>query len=163
MPGNGVRLTRTSAGFSYSAITRGPALRHPFKPFLSHGGVRLSRGLVEYIEPKIKGVPIGGTDDEPPPVLKLAPEMANDAGESWVCVELTLNADGKLPAKDPQVIIAHRKELVSHSRVLARCGLAMILWRDKKPFRALEVVYFNLRYQRLLPPDGAGEVRHIFY
>lgn len=118
---------------------------------------------MENIEPKIKDVPIGGTATKPPPVLQLDPKTANEAGESWVCVELELNAEGKLPEKNPQAIITHRRQPDSHSLSLARCGLAMILWRNKKPFRVLEIVYFNLRYILLLPPEGTGEVRHLFY
>ncbi len=163
MPGHGVRLTSNSTGFSYSINERSLVLPHPFKPLLNHDGVRFSRGLVENIEPKINGVPIGGTATEVPPLLKLAPGIANDAGESWVCVELALTDDGKLPEKNPQVTIVHHRQPVSHSRLVARCPLVMILWRDQKPFRALEIVHFNLRYVRLLPPEGAGEVRHLFY
>jgi hypothetical protein len=163
MPGAGTRLTLNSIGFAVATLVKRMVLPHPFRPALSSGGVTLSRGLVQNIEPKIKGVPIGGSFRTPQPVLALDSALANDAGESWVCVELSLRSDGTLPEKNPRVEIVHSKQPESHSLILARCPLVMILWQGKQPLRAEEIVYFNLRYQRLVPPEGAGVVRHIFY
>ncbi len=165
MPGTGLRLSVNQLGLSLAAAAQGASYPHPFRPMLVPAGVSLQRGLVENREPTINGVPIGGdaAQGTRPPVLKLDVADVNDNGESWVCVELTLDEKGEVPETDAKVVITHTKQPRSLDVRLARGPLVMLLWRDRRPVDALAIVHFNLRYARVLPPAGAGGVRHVFY
>ncbi len=158
-----MRLTSNALGWSYSAVNAPASFAHPFRPALGGKGVRLARGLVEFREPTIEGVKIGGEPGKSQPVLKLKHDVANTAGESWVCVELHPDDDGAIPAKS-EVEIIHTKETGSVEKDRALCPLVMILWSKRQPVKAFAIVHFNLRYARVLPPGGAiGAVRHVFY
>lgn len=162
-PGTGTRLTIAGSDFIYSAKPASASFAHPFRPALGGGGVRLARGLVEFREPTIKGVKIGGEQGKAQPVLKLDAATANAKGESWVCVELHPDDHGAIPA-DSEIEIVHSRQTGSVEKDRALCPLVMILWRNRRPVQAFAIVHFNLRYARVLPPGGAiGAVRHVFY
>ena len=160
-PGAGTRLTANELGFAYSVPPAGRSFNHPFRPTLTAAGVLLRFGLVEFTEPRIGDVPISGAGAAAP-ALKLDAKTATKNGESWVCVELTLDdAGGLLAEKFPQIV--HTGAPVSRSLTLARAPLALVVWRQGKPWRAVPFAHFHLRYQRVLPPPGFGLVRHLFF
>jgi hypothetical protein len=158
MPGNGTRLTTSSLGYSYSSLPGEASYPHPFKPSLSGQWISLSLGLVENREPTIGGLPLS----DPLARLRLEPNQVNRNGESWVCVEATLNEEGVI-ATESRVEIVHRGEPRSLSKTVARAPLCLVLWRNQRPERVLAIVHFNLRYARVLPPPGGGAVRHLFF
>ena len=161
-PGAGTLLSLNAMGASIGAQRKAGKYPHPFKPSLNALGVRLSHGLIEGYPPTIGGEPIGGGPGKEPPMLRLDAAVANEAGESWVCVEVVPDKDGALTRESPRVIV-HTREPRSLAMELGRCPLVQILWQKKRPWRAFEIVHFNLRYARVLPPQGAGAVRHVFY
>lgn len=61
----------------------------------------------------------------------------------------------------PQIV--HTNQVRSIDPLLGRCPLVLIVWQKGRPYRAIEGVYFNLRYARIIPPPASGPVRHIFY
>lgn len=156
--GVGTRLTVTMQGTAVSAEPGGQTFAHPFRPALSGSHVTLSLGTVEGRVPTINGVPLSNSS---PPRLQLDAAKANTNGESWVCVEVHPSADGQL-APESKVEIVHTSEIRSIDPLLGRGELCMILWRDRRPFKALPIAMFNLRYERVMPPPGAGTVRHLF-
>lgn len=157
MPGVGTRLTFSALGYSYSAgAGAGGRYLHPFKPALGGREVSLARGLVDVFEPVIGTEPISTGAR-----LKLDPKVANERGESWVCVEVTPNADGLLD-ETSRVEIVHTATVRSFDPAIGREALALILWRSGRPWLAHAVVMFNLKYERVLPPPGGGPVRHLF-
>lgn len=159
-PGSGARLLMTSMGHAYSVDSPGATYLHPFRPVLVGSSVQLALGLVENRQPTINDVPIGGRNGLIPK-LRLEPGIANADGESWVCVEVHPDADGLLPAES-KIEIVHTRAPRSTDPDLGRGELCMILWRNRAPFRVLAIAMFNLRYERVLPPEGAGSVRHLF-
>lgn len=162
VPGRGTRLTVSAFGFALSAPGKRQKFNHPFRPGMSGTtAVIFSRGLVEMREPTIGGVPISGATTKAPPVLKLEPGKANKRGESWACVEVHPDAEGKLP-EESKIEIVHTNEPVSLEPEVGRCPIALILWRDRIPVRVVPIVHFNLRYLRVVPLPGAGAVRHLF-
>ncbi len=160
-PGSGTRLTANAAGFSISVPGGSKTFAHPFQAMLSGGQLRLRRGLVDTFEPKIGSVPMSGDATHPQPALILNPAVATAAGESWACLEVEPDADGFLN-KASRIEIVHSREPVSRLKSVGRCPLALIVWRDKQPLFAVDIVYFNLRYVRVLKEAGAGPVQHFF-
>lgn len=152
----GTLLTSNAAGFGYEgAPGAGQQFGHPWKPFLSARTLQLSRGLVETFTPKIGEKRMDET------VLELKADVANELGESWAVLEVEPDAQGKL-TKDSRIEIVHTKETVSLEEKIGRAPLTLILWRDQRPFRAIPVVHFNLKYHRVIPAPGGGPVRHLF-
>ena len=49
-----------------------------------------------------------------------------------------------------------------HDEKIGRQPLVLILWKNQRPFRAIDVTYFNLRYERVKPAPGGGIIRHYF-
>ena len=161
-PGAAARVTVNAHGFAHAGVPQRGKYPHPFRPELGGRSIRFARGLInEQFEPKIKGVPMSGTDRQPAPALTLDPSVANDRGESWCCVEVEPDEHGELTAKS-RIAIVHTATPRSLDPKIGRKALVQILWRKKVPFQAFEIVYFNLDYTRILPAPGGGAVRHLF-
>lgn len=167
-PGAGTRVTQLDGiGFAVSASRGGARFGHPWKPLLGVLSLQFSLGLVTgnvVLVPKIK---VGGSlvsmGADPAPRLALDPEKRNEkTGTSFAVLEVVPGADGKL-TKDSRVEIVHSgDDAASTDPLLGRKPIAIILWRDRQPFRVFPLVHFHLEYQRVLPPAGGGVVRHYF-
>ncbi len=169
--GVGTQLASTPFGFVISgAPGGGGSFRHPFQvSAMGNAGVRIARGLVDGLEPRIGKVPISGEAGKnlPPPVLVLDRAVANARGESWICVEVTLTDEGKLAAEEgglaegAQLVAVHRGEPTLVGKV-GRHPLAQVVWGAKGPARIFQATSFNLRHARTQPAPGQGPMRHFF-
>lgn len=160
-PGVGTRLSFNSLGYSISANATGSTYAHPWRPSLAARGVQLALGLVDGRQATINKVPIGGGPNVPQPVLTLDPSMANDNGESYVCVQVHPDANGALPANSP-IEVVHMTDWRSIDPNVGRGPLCMVLWQNGQPFRVVAIAMFHLQYARVQPPAGGGAVRHLF-
>jgi hypothetical protein len=161
-PSAGLRVTSNELGVSYAATTKSAAWPHAFRPLLSGDRIAFLRGVVDgRFEPKIGGVPMSGDATHAQPTLKLSASVANEAGESWVCLEVEPNSEGRLDA-DSRIELIHTIDTVSTKLTVGRVEVAMILWRDGSPIKALPILQFNPRYERFVPAAGGGPVRHFF-
>lgn len=159
-PGAGVRLTANEAGFAFSVPTAPGRFAHPFTPLLGGSSLKFSRGLVDGRDVTIGALPLEGRAQQPS--LKLTADKATAAGESWAVLEVEPDdATGVLLPTSRREIV-HSDTTTSLERTLGRWPIAMILWANGKPLRALPIVWFNLGYQRVIPGPGAGPVRHLF-
>lgn len=163
MPGKGTLLTVGALGFAYSAPAGGATFNHPWRPFLNAFRIALTRGTVNGIfQPSIRTggrlVPMGGDAQNAAPQLVLNPAVANDAGESWIALEIEPTELGEITA-GTRLEIVHTATPLSHARSLGRHPLVLVLWKDKRPVRALPIAHFNLTYARVIDPIG---VRHFF-
>lgn len=161
-PGKGTLLTVGAMGFAYSAPAGGPGFNHPWRPFLNAFRISFTRGTVNGIfTPSIRVggalVPMDG-DGGAPPQLTLAPGVANAAGESWCALEVEPTDGGEITA-ETRLEIVHTAAPHSRAVSLGRQPLVMILWKDRRPVRALPICHFNLNYVRVIDPIGA---RHFF-
>lgn len=156
-PGTGAQLTSSALGFSYAATDGVVSYRGRFRPALAAQGIRFSRGLVEGREATIGKLPLS----DPKAVLALKPGIENAQGESWACLEVVPDAEGRL-LPDARREIVHSDSPVSLDPALGRCAIALILWRARRPVQAIAIIEFNLRYERLIPAPGHGPVRHFF-
>jgi hypothetical protein len=159
--GTGSRLSLTPFGYVYSGAARTQSFNHPWRPLLGRNEIQIGRGLVEFHEPKIGEVPIGGDDKHPAPSLKLDPKIATKEDESWVCVEVTPNDKGFIDNKSI-IVIAHRSSPIYSAGNYGREAIVLILWKDGIARLAFPLVYFNLRYERSTPAPGQGPPRHFF-
>ena len=63
---------------------------HPFQVSLvGTEAASIRPGTVNRVDAKIKDVPLAGTDDQPPPLLKFGQPMLDDEGRGYICVEVT--------------------------------------------------------------------------
>ena len=131
--------------------------QHPFKPFLAAGYVTFLQGTVDTFTPKIGGKPIG----DPNARLKLEPAKVNANGESWAVLEVEPNDQGTLDEKS-RIEIVQLAAVNFHDEKIGRQPLVLILWNEQRPFRAIDIAYFNLRYERVKPAPGGGIIRHFF-
>jgi hypothetical protein len=163
MPGAGTLLTANAAGTSVSAApAKRSRFRHPWRPTFSAAGAKLSLGLVEGFPATIGGVPMAGDERHAQPTLALKAAVANDAGESWICVEVEPAANHRMERESPRRIV-HVGDPRSPSDAVGRCPLVLILWRNRRLWRSHQIVHFDLRYQRVPAPQGTSVARHLFF
>lgn len=164
-PGTGTQLTANALGYSVSVNVRGQKFAHPFRPSLGAAGLRFARGLVEGLEPKIKGVPLSGDSGHGQPALPLEFKDANkdgDGGLSWAVIEVEPDEEDMLTNETPIRMVHRNTPIVSRAPNIGRIAIAQIIWRNKRPVRVFPIVHFNLRYEKFVPAPGRGSVRHLF-
>jgi hypothetical protein len=183
-PGKGVEAAVNMMGSAFAVRSNAQVFNHPWKPALGGGLLSLQRGTVTMAdgvyEPLIDGTPVSGPPPEAAPTLYLDPSIPAGGTESWVCLQLELaalttgsaSAPPKLakPATNPgtgvlnsdSCTIVHLLNPVSQQVALALCPLVLITWQAGQPFQAIEGVYFNLVYTRVVPGPGGGPVQHFF-
>lgn len=149
-------------GFSMTGAVAGGSFLHPFYPTLNGvAGVQFSRGLVNYIEPTIGGVPISGTVNGvqgPQPALALNPNViAAGDNRTWACAEITVDAKGKI-STDSTVVMAHRSTWFLQDPLgkTGRCPVCMILWNGTTPSQVFHILYFNPVAQMVTLSTGTG-------
>jgi hypothetical protein len=165
-PGDGTGLTSNIIGQALRKQGGGQVFNHPWRPFLSAGKVLFNRATIASfagegpIEPKIAGVPMSGKDGNTPTLLDLKGGGKGDV--SFAVLEVTPNDDGEL-MKDSKIEIVHSDNATaSHTLDIGRTAIALILWSKGTPVRVLPILFFNLRYARVVPTNGGGAPRHYF-
>ena len=163
-PGANMSMGRNPLGFWFNGPVASVDFSHPFTIQPGAGGIRVSKGLILAdisVEPLIRSVPISGDDKQAAPVLKLDPSLVNDSKESWVCVEVTPNADGKLdPAgKASKVEVVQRDFPILTEGVTGRAPLALISFQKVSP-QFFQIAMFHLRYVTSQPAQGPR--KHFF-
>lgn len=153
--GPGLLLTVNPAlGYAYSAKDgKGASFKHNFRPFLSALGLRLTYGTLGTFEPKIGALRMSQA------VLKLDPGEATAAGESWACVEVETNADGRVT--DPEKVrVIHTKDPGFSTPTKAREPLALIIWRKRLPVRVEPIRMWCMTHHRI--QESATSYLHVF-
>ncbi len=137
---------------------------------LAGDAARVSMGLVignVAVEPMIGRVRISGEEGKAAPELKIEESVATRKGESWVCVEVTPTAAGKLDEEGEgddddkegaKVVVAHRSSPVVDVGETGRAPLAMLVWRAGRA-RVVQVAMFHYRYET----SGEGMKRRHFF
>lgn len=139
----GARVTVNGLGYAVSTDPVGSgSFQGFFRPSLFAGGLLLTRGEVEGIEPKI------GNDWMSETVLPLQAGEQNAKGESWAALEVVPTADGTLTDETP-IRVIHTSDPKFFTPQLGRKGLALILWSGNRPVRVEHIVWWNLSYLRI--------------
>jgi hypothetical protein len=111
------------------------------------------------VEPLIGRTPIGGTEKDPQPELKLDAQNVTDLGEAWVCVEVRPDENGEIDAEGETSIVQvvqSRFPYVTEGNV-GRAPLALLSYRPDRPTtqpRVVQIAMFHLRYLTSLPTEG---------
>ena len=163
-PGANVLMGSNPLGVWVQGPSGGSGFSHPFTVSASGTGARISKGLVIAnisVEPVIGEVPISGNTTHRQPVLKLDPSLTDDLNQSWVCVEVTPNADGKLDAKPktPQALVVQRSSPVALTGPKGRMPLALLL-RKNDTWQVYQIAFFHFRYEAVNPATGPR--KHFF-
>ena len=95
-------------------------------------------------------------------VLRLEPATANENGESWACISVSPNAEGRVDSAE-RVRMVHTNHPLSDDETNGLCPVALILWRGKAIAAVHELLFFNVRYQLVKLPAGQGPARHVFF
>lgn len=164
IPGSHVLMGRNALGTWIEGPRGGADFSHRWTVHVSGDGARVGFGLVMAnvaVEPRIGRVPVSGTDKQPQPVLKLNPALKNDKGESWVCVEVTPNADGALDAgqEESQVVVVQRDHPIAMVGETGRAPLALLFYGAGDRPQVHQVAMFHFRYETAVV---AGRRRHFF-
>lgn len=167
--GAGALLGRNALGTWIAAPQGGADFSHPFTVTVAGDVAWVSRGVIvaeRAIEPRIGRVPIGGTDSEPQPVVKLSITKSTAQKESWVCVEVTPTAEGKLTDEEGALLPGVVVEVVQRDApsVMAgktgRAPLALLSYEDPGAPRVWQVAMFHFRYETVQAAEGPR--RHYF-
>lgn len=147
-----------------AARPSGGNFNHPFLVYVSGNNARVGRGVVignVAVEPLIGKVPVSGDEKTAQPVLRLDTSTVDALGQSWVCVEATPDADGKLDldGKLSKVEVVQRDWPVVTDGVTGRAPLALLVLKGTR-WEVHQVVMFNLRYETSQP--ALGKRRHFF-
>lgn len=142
-------------------------------------GVTLLPGSINTIPAKIKGVPLGGTDQKAVPQLSWGdkPLLTAD-GIGYICAEVTCDpkADWSVTAIEivqvadpnsedgkPGVISNASGAAFPLSKNRARWPLAMLQQRKGGQIELFQVTFFNLTHRVKLKTDGVSASRHFFW
>ena len=161
-PGANVLLGSNPLGIWISGPAGGGgSFSHPFTVMVSGNMARVSRGIVFAnigLEPVIGKVPIGGDKTKRQPSLELNPSRVDKLDQSWVCVEVTPDEDGKLDPKKPPVVVQRAEPMVLRGPT-ARFPLALLFYKKGRA-QVFQIAMFHLRYETVLPADNAR--KHFF-
>jgi hypothetical protein len=163
-PGANVRMGRNPLGTWMEGPGGAGDFRHPFTVTAS-AVARVSKGLILAdiaVEPLIGSVPIGGDAKRPQPTLKLSSSASNRLGESWICVEVTPDEEGKLDpeGKRSKVEVVQRESPFVTLGATGRAPLALLVYKDERP-QVFQIAMFHLRYETSLNRE-TGERKHFF-
>ena len=167
--GAGALLGKNALGTWIAAPQGGADFSHPFTVTVAGDVAWVSRGVIvaeRAIEPRIGRVPIGGTDSEPMPMLKLSITKSTAQKESWVCVEVTPTEEGKLTDEEGALLPGVVVEVVQRDApsVMAgktgRAPLALLSYEDPGAPRVWQVAMFHFRYETVQAAEGPR--RHYF-
>lgn len=163
-PGANVLMGRNPLGFWVEGPRGGAVFSHPFTVMVSGEMARVSKGLLIAkisVEPVIGKVPIGGDDKNPQPEIKLNAGLVDDLGQSWICVEVTPDKDGKLDAKakKPQVVAVQRNHPIALTGETGRKPLALLLRKNDR-WQVFQIAMFHLSYVTSQPAKGPRQ--HFF-
>ncbi len=159
-----MRMGRNPLGFWVDGPSGGAGFSHPFTVTVSGDTARVSKGMLIAdiaVEPCIGSVPISGDANHPQPTLKLDPALTDDLNQSWVCLLVIPNAEGKLEAKPdkPQVTVVQRAFPVSMTGKGGLAPLALLVRKNGR-WQAYQITMFHLRYSMAQPASGPR--RHYF-
>ncbi len=163
-PGNGLLMGRNPLGSWIEGPTGGGNFSHPFTVSAPGSVARVSYGLIlstVAVEPRIGSVKISGEANTLQPVLRLSETAVNHLGESWVCVEVTPDADGKLDVENKKstVEVVQREVPLVIEGKTGRHPLALLV-RTNGLWQVFAVTMFHLRYETSLSSDGTR--KHYF-
>lgn len=178
--GSGIRVKETADGSIISAA-EGPATwNHPFRVELLGSRARITPGTVNGIEPRIDGVPLSGTDEDPPPVLAWEKLKLGDDGRGYVAIELECDAHWKIaperltvvqvaefdtedgePFEDQSPALAGGVPGLPGRR--ARYPLALLIKRASGAVDAVQIVHFALQHRAAPRTADATIARHFFW
>lgn len=153
--GASVRIGSNALGIWVEGPSGGADFSHPFTVLYGGGVARVSKGLIlgdVAVEPRIGDVPISGDDERPAPTLAIDPALVNERGESWVCVEVTPDAEGKLSGKTAKIEVVQRDHPIVTLGGTGRAPLAMLIFRaGSESARVLQIAMFHFRYATSQP------------
>ncbi len=162
--GANVRIGRNALGFWMQGPGGGEGFSHPFTVTLSGSGARVSRGLILAniaVEPLIGKTPVSGGAGKPQPVLQLDSSLVNANGESWVCVQVKPDEEGKLDVdnKKSRVEVMQAAHPISAGGDSGRAPLAMVVYKGGRP-QVFQIAMFHLRYETATQTNGPR--KHFF-
>jgi hypothetical protein len=161
-------MGRNPLGTWVEGLGNGSDFRHPFQVTAGSADARVSPGLIlaeTGIVPVIGEVPLGGDKQRRAPVLKLDASLVNERKESWVCVEVTPDDEGKVATEGGKLVDGAKVEVVQRAAPFVTAGttgrapLAMLLYGRRVP-QVFQIAMFHLRYETSQPTEGRR--RHWF-
>jgi hypothetical protein len=164
--GVNVQMGQNPLGMWVQGPSGGGDFRHPFPVTVSGSSARVGHGLIianVSVEPLIGRVPVSGDARRPQPRLKLSREMVNSRGESWVCVEVTPDADGNLDEEGEAstVEVVQRESPLVTEGTTGRAPLALLVLR-KELWQVHQIAMFHYRYETSLPTAEGARRKHFF-
>ena len=164
LPGDGIQLRRTPDGTLISCSTWKP-WNHPFKVSLSGNAATINKGLVDGIEPAIKGTPISGEPDtgqgaiKPPPKLEFKQPKLDKEGRGWIAVEIL--CDKKL-WKTQSAEMVQVSDFKTDDPLKGLHPIAMLRQRANGSLALFQIEFFNLQHRANVLTDGKT-ARHFFW
>ncbi len=104
--GKGIRLHATPDGTFISADSGGTPWNHPFRVFvIGQTAATILPGFVNgSIEPEIDGVPLSGSEKEPPPTLKFPRVKLDAESRGYIAIEAEFDAKWTLQKGKVKVV-----------------------------------------------------------
>ena len=175
--GDGVRLREMPDGTIITFDGDGADFVHPFQVSLvGTEGASIRPGTVNRVDAKIKGVPLAGSDREPPPVLKFGKLQLDQDGRGYICVEVTCEKDWSVEkvevvqVADPNTDAGEASGShggsggsVALPGRRARYPLAMLRERKDKKLDLYQITFFDLQHRPALATDRKTAARHFFW
>ena len=134
--------------------------------------VRVALGFVNAMEPYIDGRLMSGKDAKGVaspkgiPELKIKPELFDDKNRSWVCIQVRVDADGKMPKEkdikpDDLKIVQSPSARGSGNELVGQFPVAMIRMAKEGALTVRQIAYFDLQHATRKPEKGKRQ--HFFW
>ena len=159
-----MRAGTNSLGMWLEGPANNSDFRHPFLVTATSSVARVSSGLI-LAESGIEPV-IGGKALVDGPTLKLSSSLVNSQQESWVCVEVTPDSEGKVAGADGKLLDGALVAVVQSASPYATTGpkgrvpLALLFYGAGRTPLVVQIAMFHLRYETNQPAEGPR--RHFF-
>ena len=176
--GDGVRLREMPDGTIITFDGRDADFAHPFQVSLVDSEAAMIRpGTVNRVDAKIKGVPLAGTEREPPPVLNFGQPMLDGEGRGYICIEATcrekdwsVETAEVIQVADPNTDDGAPGDgnggtggAAARPGRRARYPLAMLRQRKDGKLDLYQITFFDLQHRAALGADRTTATRHFFW
>jgi hypothetical protein len=150
--GNNIALNTTPYGTIISALVpKADAFSHPFRVERTQKGFTVNFGVVNGIEPKIKGVNISGEAGKQPEYA----EKFDKDGQKYIVLEIPVTQAHEIDKQagiEVKVVDAPANEINISGTSKLQHVIAIVVVKDKVP-NLFQVSYFNLQMQAFVKED----------
>lgn len=181
LPGVGARLRSMPHGTIIGFDAAPVSWAHPFQVSLvGNTAAQIRPGRVNMIEPKIDGVALSGTEDEPSPKLEFGKLQLDKEDRGYIAIEITCGPKWEIKTAEMVQVAYFDSEtgeepppgsggpssiggIPGLTKRRVRYPIAMLRLRKSGRLDLFQIVFFNVAYRAKPRDDKTDIARHFFW